>query len=76
MNLYKILEFDRNDIYTHFCFSEILILREKKVSRIFFTIEYKTIIKKLQKILKKIKFRKVAQKGTILHQMPLITPFF
>ena len=26
-----ILDFDRNNLYSHFCFSELLILREKKV---------------------------------------------
>ena len=29
-NLSKILDFDRNNSYTHFCFSELLILREKR----------------------------------------------
>ena len=29
-----IFQIDRNNIYTQFCFSELLILREKKVSRI------------------------------------------
>ena len=33
---FKILEFDRNNIYAYFCFSERLILREKKVCGFFF----------------------------------------
>ena len=28
--IYKILELDRNNIYSHFCFYKILILRENK----------------------------------------------
>ena len=35
-NLFKILDFERNNLFTHFCFSKLLILREKKGSRIFF----------------------------------------
>ena len=30
-----ILDFDRNNLYSHFCFSELLILREKRGLRIF-----------------------------------------
>ena len=29
-NLYKILDLERNNLNTHFCFSELLILREKR----------------------------------------------
>ncbi len=35
-NLYKMLVFDRNYLYTHFCFSELLILREKRFVDFFF----------------------------------------
>ena len=34
-NLFRILDFDRNNLFTHFCFSELLILKEKISSRIF-----------------------------------------
>ena len=50
----------------HFCFSELLIWREKNDSRIFF---WAIGVPK--------KYRKVAQtKGTILHQAPQNTLFF
>ena len=51
-NFCKILDFDRNNSYTHFCFSELLILREIKVSEFSFgPLEYQ---EKLQ-IFKKYK---------------------
>ena len=34
-NLFRILDFDRNNLFTHFCFSELLNLKEKISSRIF-----------------------------------------
>ena len=40
-NLYKILDFDSNNLYTHFCFSELLILREKKVRGFFWAKKFK-----------------------------------
>ena len=36
--IYKILEFDRNNAYSHFCFSKILILRENKYRAFFMAI--------------------------------------
>ena len=31
-NLYQILDFDRNNLHTYFCFFELLILREKRIA--------------------------------------------
>ena len=40
-NFCKILDFDRNNSYTHFCFSELLNLREIKVREFsFMPLEY------------------------------------
>jgi len=56
----------------HFCFSELLILREKKIRGIFFgPLEYQKKITNFQKILKKTPYRRVAQK-----KAPQITLFF
>ena len=61
----------------HFCFSELLILREKKDSRIFFwAIGVPKKITNFQKILKKHHTGELHKKGTILHQAPQITLFF
>ena len=65
-NLYEILDFDRNNLCIHFCFSEFLILREKKV-RGFFLGHWST--KKSYKFSKNIE-------NTILQQAPQITLFF
>jgi len=70
INIYKILELNRNNVYQHFCFSELLILRERKVSQILF------LAKKNSKKYWKIPFRRVAQKSTNLHQTPLTTLFW
>ena len=60
----------------HFCFSELLILREKKDSRIFFwAIGVPKKITNFQKILKKHHTGELHKKGTILHQAPQITLF-
>ena len=48
-NLHKTLDFNRNNLYTKFCFSELLTLRDKKV-RVF------------SKSIEKTPFRRVAQK--------------
>jgi len=75
-NLFQILDFDRNNLFTHFCFSELLILREKKIRGFFGPLEYQNKIKKFQKIWKKRHLGELLKKGTILHQAPQITLFF
>ena len=61
----------------HFCFSELLILREKKDSRIFLGDWSTKKNYKFSKIIEKTPYRTVAQKkGTNLHQAPHITLFF
>jgi len=58
----KILDFDRKNFYTHFCFSELLILREIKVCGFYFgPLEYQKN-KKFSKNIEKTPYRKVAQK--------------
>ena len=75
-NLFKILDFNRNNLFTHFCFSELLILREKKGSRIFFGPLHGIPKKKFSKNIEKTPYRRVAQKRCDLHQALLITLFF
>ena len=72
----KKLDFDRKNLGIHFCFSELLILREKG-SRIFFLghLSTKKTIKNFQKILKIHHTGELHKKGTILHQAPQITLF-
>ena len=68
-NLFKILDIDKNNLFTHFCFSKLLILREKKVRRFFLgSLKY-------QKNIEKTPYKRVAQKSTILQQAPQITLF-
>ena len=67
-NNYKILKFNRNNIYTHFCYSEILIFKEKKTSLIF-SGHKRTPKKNIEK--KTIKER-FTNKGKIFHQKSLI----
>ena len=69
INLY----FDENNIYTHFFFSELLILWEKNLRIFFFAIG---VPKKFLKILKKYHTGELHKKYTILQQTPLITLFF
>jgi len=58
----------------HFCFSELLILREKTIHGFSFgPLEYQ---KKFQKIFKRHHTEELHKKGTILHQAPQITLFF
>ena len=45
ITILQILDFDRNNLLTHFCFSELLILKEKKVRGFFWAIE---VPKKIQ----------------------------
>jgi len=49
-NLYKILDFDRNNLYTHFCYSELLILREKRFADFLFGQKKFTNFQKILKI--------------------------
>jgi len=63
MQSLKILDFDRNKLYTHFCFSELLILREKKVCGFSFgPLEYQIKLQIFKKIIEKTPYRRVAQK--------------
>ena len=55
INLY----FDENNIYTHFFFSELLILWEKNLRIFFWAIG---VPKKIPKNIEKIPYRRVAQK--------------
>ena len=57
----------------NFCFSELLILREKKR---FADFRLEIEITNFQKILKRHHTGKLHKKGTILHQAPQITLFF
>ena len=59
INIFKILEIYRNNIYTHFCFSKLLILREKSFADFFGPLEYQ---KKIPKNNEKLPYRRVAQK--------------
>ena len=52
-NLCKILDFDRNELYTHFCFSEVLILREKRLTDFFWAIGVPKKIYKFSKNIEK-----------------------
>ena len=71
---FKILDFDRNSFYKHFCFSELLILREKKVCGFFGgPLKYQ---KKLQILKKKNHTGELHKKDTILYQSPQITLCF
>ena len=66
MNLLKILYFDRTNLFAHFCFSKLLILREKKVRGFFFgAIVVPKKITNFQIILKRTPYRRVAQKRDI-----------
>ena len=60
----------------HFCFSELLILREKKIRGFSFgLLEYQKN-NKFSKNIEKTPYRRIAQKkATILHQAPQITLF-
>ena len=62
---------------THFCFSELLILREKKIRGFSFgPLEYqKKKITNFQKTLKKYHTGELHKKCKILHQAPQITLF-
>ena len=68
------LDFDRNNLITHFCFSELLILEKKKVRGFFWG--HWSIKKKCQKILKKHHTGELHKKGTILLQASHITLLF
>ena len=58
----KILDFDRNNLYTHFCFSELLILIEKMVCGFSFgPLEYQKKILIFKKYWK-TPYRRVAHK--------------
>ena len=72
------LDFHRNNLYTHFCFSELLILREKKKFANFFlrSIEISKKIKIFEKYWKNTIQESCTKKGSILHQAPQITLFF
>ena len=49
-NLYKIVDFDRNNLYTHFCLSELFILREKRFADFLFGQKRFTNFQKILKI--------------------------
>ena len=58
-DLYKTFAFNKNNLFTYFCFSKLLILRDKR----FFGFFVGHKVKSFQKILKKTPYRRVAQKG-------------
>ena len=72
-NLFKILNFDRNNLFTHFCFFELLILKEKKVRGFFlFAIEVPKKYKFSKNIKKNTIQKSCTKKVTFLHQAPQI----
>ena len=62
IQFFLILDFDRNNLFTYFCFSELLILREKKIRGFSFgPLKYQKNYK-FSKNIEKTPYRRVAQK--------------
>ena len=59
---FLILDFDKNNSFTHFCFSELLILREKKVRGFICGPSTKKKLQIFEKYWKITSYRRVAKK--------------
>ena len=74
-NLFKILDFDRNNLFKHCCFLNFWFWDQKKVAYFFRAIGVPTKIKSFQKILGIDQSGELQKKSWILHQAPQITLF-